>query len=209
MLIFLRSGQCPDKRSSIYIQCLMYDTPVYFFLLQSSDTTSLAFQPLAEVLQRLSEVPDQWRSSIRNNGGGYFNHIFYWESMCHIPSLHQPGADLARDIEARFGSFGEFQREFSAAAAALFGSGYVWLCQNNTGHLHLVTTSNQDCPLTANLYPLMVLDVWEHAYYLKHQNKRSNYISDWWGVVCWEAVAEIRRFWARYLNGHHSRHGEL
>jgi len=178
-------------------------------VLQSPDPASLAFQPLVEVLRYLPEVPGQWRASIRNNGGGYLNHIFYWESMCHAPSQEQPTGDLAKAIEVGFGSFDKFQSKFTEAAATLFGSGYVWLCQNRSAHLHLLTTANQDCPLTSDLYPLLVLDVWEHSYYLKHQNKRGAYISDWWGVVCWEAVAEINRFWEHYLNHPHSRHSEL
>ena len=162
-----------------------------------------------EILKHLDDVPEQWQTSLRNNGGGYLNHIFYWEGMCHAPSHQQPSGELANDIAATFGSFEQFKAQFTAAGGALFGSGYVWLCQCRSGGLHIVTTSNQDCPLTSDLYPLLVLDVWEHAYYLKHQNRRTNYIDAWWGVVCWEAVGEIRNFWEEYLIIHDNSHKEL
>ncbi len=154
---------------------------------------------MVEILQQLDKVPGKWRTSIRNNGGGYLNHIFYWEGMCHAPSRLQPEGDLAHEIVNSFGSYEQFKNNFNAAGGALFGSGYVWLCFNSTGPLQIVSTTNQDCPLTSNLYPLLVLDVWEHAYYLKHQNRRGGYIADWWGVVCWEAVHDILQFWKDYL----------
>lgn len=159
---------------------------------------------MIEILQRLSEVPKQWQTSIRNNGGGYINHIFYWEGMCPAPRDTLPTGKLAEDIAYTFGSFAEFKTRFSEAGAVLFGSGYVWLCQNRTGHLHITSTSNQDCPLTFDLYPLLVMDVWEHAYYLQHQNKRADYITAWWGVVCWDHVNNIQEFWENYLVTHDS-----
>ena len=154
---------------------------------------------MVEILKRLSEVPKQWLTPIRNNGGGYLNHIFYWECMCPSPNSTHPTGSLAEDIEDSFGSFAKFKAAFSEAGATLFGSGYVWLCQNTTGDLLITSTQNQDCPLTSDLYPLLVLDVWEHAYYLRHQNKRPDYIAAWWSVVCWEQVSSMREFWRKYL----------
>ena len=96
-----------------------------------------------EVLQRLDEVPDQWRTRLRNNGGGYVNHVFYWEGMCPSPEGAEPTGDLARDIAKAFGNFNHFQSEFSSAAAKLFGSGYVWLCEDMRGEMTIVSTHNQ------------------------------------------------------------------
>ena len=156
-------------------------------------------------------MPEQWRTSIRNNGGGYLNHIFYWEGMCLASELTLPTGKLAEDIKTEFGSFVEFKAAFSQAAATLFGSGYVWLSLNTTGQLLIMSTHNQDCPLTSNLYPVLVLDVWEHSYYLQHQNKRVDYIASWWGVVCWEEVGKVWDFWQAYLSaqGKDSSHQEL
>lgn len=167
--------------------------------MQDHSPDSLSRKSMVDILQQLSAVPEQWRTAIRNNGGGYLNHIFYWESMCP-PSNHTfPTGKLAEDIARNFGSFAEFKVRFSQAGAVLFGSGYVWLCRNKMGQLLLVSTQNQDCPLTSDLYPLLVLDVWEHAYYLRHKNKRADYITAWWDVVCWDQVSHIQEFWEEYL----------
>ena len=98
-----------------------------------------------EILQRLSEVPEQWRTKLKNNGGGFLNHVFYWETMCEAPQQDTPTGTLAADIEKTCGSFEEFKSAFSAAATSLFGSGYVWLCESKEGELTIVSTQNQVC----------------------------------------------------------------
>jgi Fe-Mn family superoxide dismutase len=141
-----------------------------------------------EILKNISKYP----LAVRNNGGGYYNHSLFWKVL----SPHgggQPKGDLLAAIEKSFGSFDNFKSEFSAAAGSVFGSGWAWLIKSNGG-LKVITTPNQDSPLmdvaAVKGTPIMALDVWEHAYYLKYQNRRPEYISAFWNIVSWDEVAK-------------------
>jgi Fe-Mn family superoxide dismutase len=128
------------------------------------------------------------KNAIRNHGGGYVNHNMFWEVM-RPGGSSSPTADLKLAIERDFTSYQNFAAEFVAAATAVFGSGWAWLVYNpETSKLQVISTSNQDSPLMEGLQPLLALDVWEHAYYLKYQNKRADYIGAWWNVVNWDVV---------------------
>ncbi len=130
-------------------------------------------------------------TAVRNNGGGYHNHDLFWKVMSPQGG-GEPSGDLASAINDAFGSFDAFKEEFTKAAGGRFGSGWAWLVSNN-GTLEITSTPNQDSPLMEGKTPLLGLDVWEHSYYLKYQNKRPDYISAWWNVVNWDQVAENYR----------------
>jgi Fe-Mn family superoxide dismutase len=147
----------------------------------------LASWSLEDLLARLSEVPESVRGVVRNHGGGTLNHNIFWEVMAPNAGGEPTGA-LAKAIDADFGSFANFKAEFEKAAAGRFGSGWAWLAKKG-GKLLVVSTANQDNPLTDGLTPLLALDVWEHAYYLKYQNRRPEYVTNWWNVVKWDEVA--------------------
>jgi Fe-Mn family superoxide dismutase len=145
--------------------------------------------PLADLLSNLTMVPPTIRTAIQNNGGGHYNHSFFWLVM--KPNAQQePVGHLADEITKHFGSFKEFQTKFNAAATTVFGSGWAWLCMAEDGQLKIVSTANQDSPLSQGLKPVLGLDVWEHAYYLHYQNRRPDYINAWWHVINWEHVAD-------------------
>ncbi|MDW7982154.1 MAG: superoxide dismutase [Thermomicrobium sp.] len=149
----------------------------------------LPAMPIEELLRRIHEVPEDIRTAVRNNGGGHANHTIFWQIMG--PNAGgEPTGDLAQAIAETFGSFQQFKDQFSAAAAGVFGSGWAWLVLDENGKLQIITRPNQDSPYMDNLYPVMGLDVWEHAYYLKYQNRRPEYIANWWNVVNWDAVAQ-------------------
>jgi len=151
----------------------------------------LQSESIEELLRNISQVPEEIRTVVRNNGGGHANHSIFWTIMG--PSAGgEPGGELAEAIAQTFGSFASFKERFSAAAAGVFGSGWAWLVLNG-GQLEIVTRPNQDSPYMDGLYPVMGLDVWEHAYYLKYQNRRPEYIANWWNVVNWDAVAQRYR----------------
>jgi len=150
-------------------------------------TPELAGKSLEALLGNLNAVPEGARMAIRNHGGGTFNHSLYWEVM-GPKAGGAPKGELAKAIDASFVSFDAFKAEFEKAATTRFGSGWAWLVKKGSG-LAVVSTANQDCPLSDGLAPLMCIDVWEHAYYLKYQNRRPEYISVWWNVVNWDAVA--------------------
>src|SRR5215204_531205 len=144
---------------------------------------------LEELLANLNSVPEDIRTAVRNNGGGHSNHSMFWQIMG--PSGQgggEPSGDLGAAIDSSFGSFDSFKESFGAAAApgALFGSGWAWLIANPDGSLSIETTPNQDTPLMEGKMPVIGLDVWEHAYYLKYQNRRPEYIGAWWEVVNWD-----------------------
>ena len=126
--------------------------------------------------------------AVRNNGGGFFNHNLFWKVMSPKGG-GEPSGDLQGKIKNKFGSFSKFKEEFSNAAGTRFGSGWAWLVVSK-GNVEVMSTANQDCPLMEGKTPILGLDVWEHAYYLKYQNKRPDYISAWWNVVNWEQVAK-------------------
>lgn len=148
----------------------------------------LAKKPLLQLLTGLSEVPAEIRTSVRNNGGGLWAHTFFWESMCHNGSLLDPEGNLARAISRDFGSFEAFEKQFKAAAAAVFGSGWTWLVHDTQGKLSIRSTPGHDLPQVDGFEPLLVIDVWEHAYYLKYQNRRPEFIDNWWQLIDWAAV---------------------
>jgi Fe-Mn family superoxide dismutase len=151
-------------------------------------TPELAGKSLEEMLSDLNALPEAVRSVVRNHGGGTFNHNLYWEVMA--PNAGgAPSGDLAAAIDSAFESFDAFKDEFAKAAGSRFGSGWAWLVKNNEG-LAVVSTANQDNPLSLGLTPILGIDVWEHAYYLNYQNRRPDYVSAWWNVVNWDAVAE-------------------
>ncbi|HLF74489.1 MAG TPA: superoxide dismutase [Anaerolineales bacterium] len=151
----------------------------------------LAGKSLEELLSDLNAVPEDIRVAVRNHGGGTWNHNMFWEIM-GPKGGGAPGGELAKAIESTFGSFDAFKSEFEKAATTRFGSGWAWLVKKGSG-LVVVSTANQDNPLSEGMTPVMGIDVWEHAYYLKYQNRRPEYVSNWWNVVKWDAVAERYR----------------
>ena len=150
-------------------------------------TPELAGKSLETLLGDLNAVPEGVRLAIRNHGGGTYNHNMYWEIMGPNAGGAPKGV-LAKAIDASFTSFDAFKAEFEKAATTRFGSGWAWLVKKGSG-LAVVSTANQDCPLSDGLAPLLCIDVWEHAYYLKYQNRRPEYITAFWNVINWDAVA--------------------
>jgi Fe-Mn family superoxide dismutase len=151
---------------------------------------ALADQSLEEIIAKASSLS----AVVRNNAGGHWNHSFFWETMAPVTQSGHPSAELVAAINARFGSFDDFKARFMAAGASRFGSGWVWLIVDSDGQLTITSTPNQDNPLmdVAEMKgtPILGNDVWEHAYYLKHQNSRANYLEDWWKVVNWRVVSD-------------------
>jgi len=140
-----------------------------------------------ELLRNLNSVPEDIRTAVRNNGGGHSNHSMFWTIMA--PKAGGPANGKVGDVlNSTFGGFSQFQEKFNEAGGKRFGSGWVWLVGNNSGKVEIISTANQDSPLIEGLYPIMGNDVWEHAYYLKYQNRRPEYLKAWWNVVNWEAV---------------------
>lgn len=132
-------------------------------------------------------VPENIRTAVRNNGGGHVNHSMFWTIMSAPGGSSAPGGALAEAIGSSFGGFDQFKEKFAAAGASRFGSGWAWLLKNGN-KLEIISTANQDSPLMEGREPVMGLDVWEHAYYLKYQNRRPDYIGAWWNVVNWKEV---------------------
>jgi superoxide dismutase, Fe-Mn family len=150
--------------------------------------TEWADKDVEEVLKNLSSLPDDKQKPVRNNGGGHYNHSLFWQMMSPDGG-GEPDGDLAAAIEEKFGGFDDFKSEFKDAGVNQFGSGWSWLVHDGSG-LAVVSTANQDSPVSDGKTPLLGCDVWEHAYYLKYQNKRPDYIDAWWNVVNWDFVAE-------------------
>jgi len=146
----------------------------------------LKIRSTEELLKNLKQVPEDIRTAVRNNGGGYVNHDFFWKILKKDVKIK---GKIKQEIEKKFGSFDKFKEEFTNASLGLFGSGWVWLVLNN-GKLEIMTTSNQDSPISEGKIPLLTIDVWEHAYYLKYQNRRADYISAFFNVINWEGVEE-------------------
>ena len=142
-----------------------------------------------DLLKDLNSIPEDIRTAVRNNGGGHANHSMFWPIMSPDGG-GEPEGELADAINSSFGSFSDFKDQFSKAAAGRFGSGWAWLCVDRGGKLTVTSTPNQDNPVSDGLRPVLGLDVWEHAYYLKYQNRRPEYISAWWSVVNWKQVAK-------------------
>lgn len=147
----------------------------------------LASKSLEALLMNLNAVPEDVRTVVRNHGGGTWNHSMFWEIMAPKAG-GAPKGELAKAIDAAFKSFDAFKAEFEKAANGRFGSGWAWLVKKGSG-LAVVSTANQDNPMSDGTMPIMGIDVWEHAYYLKYQNRRAEYVTSWWNVVNWGAVA--------------------
>jgi Fe-Mn family superoxide dismutase len=147
-------------------------------------------KPLVELLKNLNTIPEDIRNAVRNNGGGHYNHSMFWLTMSPNKG-GLPPSELASKIDDAFGSFDKFKEEFGKAALTRFGSGWAWLVLDAKNTLSIVSTPNQDNPISDGHRPLLGLDVWEHAYYLKYQNKRADYINNWWNTVDWNAVASM------------------
>jgi Fe-Mn family superoxide dismutase len=141
-----------------------------------------------ELIKKLDAVPEDIRTTVQNNGGGYVNHTFFWQIMSPDGGGEPQGA-LADGINQKFGSLNAFKEAFANAAGSRFGSGWAWLVKGNDG-LSIISTANQDSPLTQGLTPIIGVDVWEHAYYLKYQNKRPDYVAAWWNVVNWDQAGK-------------------
>lgn len=151
------------------------------------DGTEYERMSIEDLLQQLDKLPDTIKTVVRNNGGGHYNHSFFWECMAPA-TKRQPTGTLLELINVSFGSLDNFKEQFAAVAVGRFGSGWVWLTR--TGDTLVISSSpNQDSPIMDGIAPVLGLDVWEHAYYLKYQNKRPDYIDAWWNVVNWEFVA--------------------
>ena len=148
----------------------------------------LAGKAIGEILADLSAVPENVRQAVINNGGGHYNHTMFWEIM-GPKGGGAPKGELAKAIDAAFGSYDGLREKMNNAGLTRFGSGWAWLAADKAGKLQVLSTANQDCPLSNGLKPIMGIDVWEHAYYLKYQNRRGDYLSAWWNVVNWDEVA--------------------
>jgi Fe-Mn family superoxide dismutase len=155
--------------------------------LQGQD--ALANLSIEDLVRRINEVPENIRTAVRNNGGGHVNHTMFWEIMTP-GGAKEPTGDLANVINQAFGSFDAFKTQFNDAGTKRFGSGWAWLVLAQGGALQVLSTANQDSPLMDGQYPVMGNDVWEHAYYLKYQNRRPEYLAAWWNVVNWDEVAK-------------------
>jgi len=162
------------------------------------EDTDLKNEPIETILASLDSLPAKKQSDVRNNGGGYYNHSLFWQIMAP-ESSHESidsQSQLQSSINSTFGSLQKFKEKFEQAALGQFGSGWAWLCSNKDGELQICSTPNQDNPLMdlkskGNVgSPILGLDVWEHAYYLKYQNKRADYVKAWWSIVNWTRVAE-------------------
>ena len=145
--------------------------------------------PLSELLTNMASLPDDIRTAVRNNGGGHWNHSFFW-SLLGPGKGCAPKGKLAKAIDQTYGTFDNFKLEFAKAAATRFGSGWAWLSMDRFGNLRVHSTANQDTPITDGLRPVVGLDVWEHAYYLNYQNRRPDYIAAFWNVVDWDRAEE-------------------
>ena len=153
----------------------------------------LGKQPVETLVKNLSTLPEDIRTAVRNNGGGHANHSLFWLSLGKNNGSKPAGSELGKAIEAKFGNYSAFQEQFTKAALGVFGSGWAWLSLDPKKQLLIESTPNQDSPLTAGRQPVFGIDVWEHAYYLKYQNKRADYIAAFYNVIDWEGVSERYR----------------
>jgi len=152
------------------------------------DQSQFASLPIEDLIRRLNEVPESIRTVVRNNGGGHVNHSMFWQIMKPNGGGEPTGA-LASAIQSTFGSFDAFKTAFNDAGVKRFGSGWAWLILDSSGKLQITSTANQDSPYMDGNYPVMGNDVWEHAYYLKYQNRRPDYLNAWWNVVNWDEIS--------------------
>lgn len=153
-----------------------------------ADLPELAALPLEALLARIDSLPAQVQGAVRNHGGGHANHSLFWQVMSPAGG-GEPGGELAAAIERDLGGLEAFKQAFTQAALSRFGSGWAWLVVDGRGKLQVVSSANQDSPLMEGLTPILGLDVWEHAYYLKYQNKRPDYIAAFYNVIDWDEVA--------------------
>ena len=142
-----------------------------------------------ELVAAIDTLPEDIRTAVRNNGGGHANHSMFWTIMSGKGG-GQPSGELAKALEKDFGGFDHFAEELTKSALSRFGSGWAWLCVNPRGHLMIESTANQDSPLMHGMTPVLGIDVWEHAYYLKYQNRRPDYIGAWWNVINWAEASK-------------------
>ena len=151
-----------------------------------------------DLLRDLNAIPEDIRTTVRNNGGGHANHTMFWKIM-KPKGGGDPTGEISQALSKAFGQFKEFQKQFNDAGLKQFGSGWVWVAGNSKGGLQIVTTPNQDNPISQGLYPVFGNDVWEHAYYLKYNNRRGEYLEAWWNVANWE---EINQRYAAFKSAH-------
>lgn len=152
---------------------------------------SLFQKSIEELLINLDKVPEDIRIPVRNFGGGHANHSLFWEVMSPASKSGKCSGSLLKAITRDFGNFDEFKKLFTEKSLAFFGSGWVWLVVDNTGKLEITCTGNQDTPLSSGKKPILVIDLWEHAYYLKYQNRRPEFVEAWWNLVNWDRVEEL------------------
>lgn len=145
---------------------------------------------LEYLLSNLEKLPKEIKEQVRNNAGGHYNHTFFWEIIGPNKGGEAKG-ELKTTIDKTFGSFDKFKEEFKKEALGRFGSGWAWLIKDDKGNLKIVSTPNQDGPVELGVKPIIAIDVWEHAYYLKYQNKRAEYIDNWWNVVDWDKAEQL------------------
>ncbi len=154
----------------------------------------LSEKPIEELLACLDSVPSNIRLEVRHNGGGHANHSFFWRSLTP-PSHNNPSTTLSAAIDASFGGVATLKEKFSALSSSHFASGWAWVCLDKEGKMILTQTADHDSPWAIDLFPLLVLDLWEHAYYLKHQNRRAEYINSFWNVVNWAEMEKRMASW--------------
>ncbi len=169
-----------------------YVTNLNKALESAPDLTNKSLEEL--LAKNCAMVPENIKTAVRNNGGGHINHSLFWVIM-GPKAGGQPSGKIAEAIKGTFGGFGQFKEKFTAAAMGRFGSGWAWLVKDSASKLDIYSTANQDSPLMEGKYPVLGLDVWEHAYYLKYQNRRNEYVAAWWNVVNW---AEVEK---RFVSG--------
>jgi superoxide dismutase, Fe-Mn family len=153
-----------------------------------ADHPETASKPIGEIIAHLGEVPEAIRAAVRNNGGGHLNHSFFWELMTP-GGAKAPTGELEKAINADLGGMEALQKAFNEAGTKRFGSGWAWMVKDKDGKLKVVSTPNQDSPVSEGMVPVLGNDVWEHAYYLKYQNRRGDYLAAWWNVVNWDKAA--------------------
>ena len=153
------------------------------------DHPDLQAKSIEELLKGLGQVPEAIRTKVRNNGGGHCNHTLYWDLM-KPGGPTAPTGELLEAINGSFGSIAEMSKQVNASGATRFGSGWAWVVLDDKKNLAILSTANQDSPITDGLAPILTIDVWEHAYYLKYQNRRPDYLTAWWNVVNWDEVAK-------------------
>jgi Fe-Mn family superoxide dismutase len=150
----------------------------------------ISARPIEDVLRHIKDVPADIRQAVINHGGGHYHHTFFWEVMAPNKG-GAPRGPVADEINRVFGGFDGFKEQFAKAAMGCFGSGWAWLGLDSDGKMHVGSTSNQNSPLSMGHTPILTIDVWEHAYYLKYQNRRADWIAAWWNVVNWDKVNEL------------------